>query len=365
MNAVIGVRKVTCVAFELSASVSVIIVNYNGGDLVQVAINHLRMQSRLPDEIIVVDNASTDGSADRLDLDGLPKAELIRLDENIGFAGANNLAAARASGDWLALLNPDTEPQPGWLEELMRATIRHPDVSQFASAQFDAEHPDRLDGAGDCYFILGIPWRGGFGRMARELPGEGECFSPCGASALIRRKTFLDAGGFDESYFCYCEDVDLGFRLRLRGERCIFVPKAVIHHHGSAISGRYSDFTVRLGTRNRLRTYLTSMPPLALALTLPGHVLATLYLYARATGKPHARAMRKGIQQALNSLPAILKRRRLVQKTRTCSSAEIVRAMSWNPLTLHRRKPHVRSRASTSKASEGYEAVVPQSSSHS
>ena len=365
MNSVIRVREVTCVAFESSASVTVIIVNFNGGDLVQTAIDHLRMQSRLPDEVIVVDNASTDGSADRLDLDGLPNAELVRLDENIGFAGANNLAASRARGDWLALLNPDTEPQPGWLEELMRATTRYPHVSQFASAQFDAEYPDRLDGAGDCYFILGFPWRGGFGRMAKELPGEGECFSPCGASALIRRKTFLDAGGFDESYFCYCEDVDLGFRLRLKGERCIFVPKAVIHHHGSAISGRYSDFTVRLGTRNRLRTYLTSMPPLALVLTLPGHVLATLYLYARAAGKPHARAMRKGIQQALSSLPSILRRRRLVQKTRTCSSADIVRVMSWNPLTLHGRKTHVRANSPPPNALEGYDAAVPQGSSQS
>ncbi|RIJ17589.1 glycosyltransferase family 2 protein [Henriciella mobilis] len=309
--------------------------------MVLTALDHLRHQSRLPDEVIVVDNASTDGSADRIDFAGLPNAKLVRLERNIGFAGANNLAAEMATGDWLALLNPDTECQPAWLDELLHATKRHTDVSMFASAQYDAANPGLIDGAGDCYFVLGIPWRGGFGRKAEDMPGEGECFSPCGAGALFRREAFLRAGGFDENFFCYCEDVDLGFRLRLRGERCIFVPQAVLLHHGSAITGRYSDFTVRLGTRNRLRTYLINMPPLALALTLPGHVLATLYLYLRAFGKDHAYAMRRGLQEALATLPSTLRRRRVVQKSRTKSSAALMRAMSWNPATLHGRRPHV------------------------
>lgn len=322
-------------------SVAVIIVNYNGGEYLQACLNHLGSQTRPPDEVFIVDNASSDGSADRLDLSGLPQAQLLRLDENVGFAKANNIAAKQAKSEWIALLNPDTEAQADWLSELVSATRRYPDTSMFASTQLCAEDPRQLDGAGDCYFFIGIPWRGGFGRPRSELPGEGECFSPCAASALFRRSVYLDAGGLDESYFCYCEDVDLGFRLRLKGEHCIFVPRAVVYHHGSAITGRYSDFTVRLGTRNRLRTYLTNMPPLALASTLPGHVLASVYLYARAIGKPHAKAMRVGIVEALKMLPEILARRRQVQAGRTQSSWTLFRSMSFNPATLHRRKAHV------------------------
>lgn len=327
-----------------AVKISVIIVNYNGGGFVQTAIDHLKTQLLAPYEVIVVDNASEDGSVDALSLSGLANARIIRLDENVGFARANNLAAKEAAGDWLALLNPDAFAEPEWLHELGEAVGRYPGVSMFASAQLDATDPGRIDGAGDCYFVLGIPWRGGFQRPSCEMPREGECFSPCGASAFIRKSLFLDAGGFDESYFCYCEDVDLGFRLRLLGERCVFLPRAVVHHHGSAISGRYSDFTIRLGTRNRLTTYLVNMPPIALALTLPGHVLASVYLYLRAIGKSHAAAMRKGIIEGLTDLPRTWRRRRRVQALRRRSSLDVVRSMSWNPSLLHNRKADVRSR---------------------
>ena len=119
------------------------------------------------------------------------------------------------------------------------------------------------------------------------------------------------------------------------------MPSAVIHHHGSAITGRYSDFTVRLGTRNRLRTYLTNMPLAALILTLPGHALATLYLYLRAIGKPYAKALRRGVVDALAMLPDILRRRSAVQKTRTESTWALLKSMTWNPARLHRRKASV------------------------
>ena len=333
-------------------SASVIIVNYNGGDFIQSAVDHLSRQTLMPMEVIVVDNASADGSAERLDLSGLPGARLIQLDDNTGFAKANNIAAAEAAGDWLVLLNPDAEARPNWLAKLAEAAARYPDVTSFASAQIDAADASRLDGTGDCYSGYGFPWRGGFGAPREALPEEGECFSPCGASAMIRRDIFLGAGGFDESFFCYCEDVDLGYRLRLMGERCIFLPDAVIAHHGSAITGRQSDFTVRLGTRNRLTTYLKNTPPLLLALSLPGHVLLTLYLYVSAIGKPRARSIRKGLGEAFGRLDETLHARRDVQRQRRLSSWQVMKAMSWNPVTLHRRRPHVWSVSQCAKSQE-------------
>lgn len=324
-----------------AASVSVIIVNFNGGDFIQTTIDYLAGQTSAPDEVIVVDNASTDGSADRLDLSALANARLIRSQENLGFAGANNLAAREAKGDWLALLNPDTEAQPDWLQALKEAAARYPGTTSFASAQIDAVNPGILDGAGDCYAAFGFPWRGGFGNPARLLPEEGECFSPCGASAFIRRDVFLGAGGFDETYFCYCEDVDLGYRLRLCGERCIFVPSAAIRHHGSATTGRYSDFTVTLGTRNRLTTYVKNTPLLLLLLTMPAHLAMTLLLYLLALGKPKAGSIRRGFVAGLARLPQTLRARRRVQSDKKCSSLEIARAMSWNPIRMGRRRSHV------------------------
>jgi len=320
---------------------SVIIVNYNGGDLIQSAIDHLKAQTLKPLEVLVVDNASTDGSADRLDLSGLDGARLMRMDDNLGFAGGNNVAAKVSAGDWLILLNPDTEPHADWLETLADAAQRYPDVTQFASAQFDAEDPNRLDGTGDCYSVFGFPWRGGFGAKASDLPEEGECFSPCGATAMIRKDIFLGADGFDESFFCYCEDVDLGYRLRLAGERCIFVPRAIVRHHGSAITGLRSDFTVRQGTRNRLTTYLKNTPLLLLIASMPGHILLTLYLYVSAFGKPRAQSIRRGLSEAFGRFGDTMKARRKVQREKKLSSWQISRAMHWSPITLSRRRPHV------------------------
>ena len=322
-------------------SASVIIVNYNGGDYIQAALDALKQQTTPPDEVIVIDNASTDGSPEALDMTGLANARLVRMDDNLGFARANNIAANEARGEWLLLLNPDAEPYPAWLSELADAARRHPGVSSFASAQLDAADPQRLDGTGDCYSVFGFPWRGGFKARRSDLPDEGECFSPCGASAMIRKETFLGAGGFEESYFCYCEDVDLGYRLRLKGERCIFVPTALVRHHGSAVTGRYSEFTVRLGTRNRLTTYLRNTPPLLLALSLPGHALLTLVLYLAALGKPRARWIRQGLGEALSRLGGTMQDRRRIQRQRSLSSWQIASAMSWNPLVLGRRRPHV------------------------
>jgi len=322
-------------------SVTVIIVNYNGGAFIQTALDHLRTQTTPATEIIIVDNASTDRSADRLDLSGLQGARLVRLEENLGFAAANNLAAREARGDWLALLNPDTEADGAWLEQLCEAAARHPQATCFASAQIDAADPRRLDGAGDCYSVVGFPWRGGFGNSVELMPEEGECFSPCGASMFIRKDTFMKAGGFDESYFCYCEDVDLGYRLRLAGGTCIFVPSAIILHHGSATTGRYSEFTVRLGTRNRLTTYLKNTPLLLLIASLPAHVLMTGVLYVSAIGTSKARSIRLGLGEALARLPETMKARARVQRGKKLSSLQISRAMSWSVLRMGRRRCHV------------------------
>ena len=208
-------------------AVTIIIVNYNAGHKLARCLAHLAKQSCRNFETIVVDNGSTDDSIAAALADGA-SFELIEAGKNLGFAAANNLAAKTARGEWLAFLNPDAYATPTWLEELLNAAERYPDADAFGSTQYCAENPAKLDGAGDVYHIAGVPYRGHFGWPAAKLPAEGETFAACAAAALYRRKTFDALDGFDERFFCYGEDVDLGFRLRLRGGRTIQAPKAVV-----------------------------------------------------------------------------------------------------------------------------------------
>lgn len=321
---------------------SVIIVNYNGSGYLQRAIDSLSRQTFTDFETLIVDNASVDQSFTKLDTSALSSVTMMPQDDNLGFAKGNNVAAAEAKGEWLALLNPDAEADPDWLEKIVEASERHPGINMFASAQFDSADPDRLDGAGDCYLAFGIPWRGGFGRSAEELPAEGECFSPCGAAAIFRASLYAEHGGFDETLFCFCEDVDLGYRLRLRGETCVFLPDARILHAGGGLSGRSSDFSVRHGARNRLWVYLKNTPPLLLWATLPGHVALSLLILFRGTMTGRFGSTFAGMKEGLAGLGPVLRERKKVQAVRTTSSREAARAMSWNLLVMFKRKPVVR-----------------------
>ena len=323
---------------------SIAIVNYNGGAYVQAALDSLAKQTRRDFEVILVDNASIDGSVDNLDTSGLPGFKLLQQETNLGFARSNNIAAEEAKGKWLVLLNPDAQAFPNWLDEIRTGINRHPDVVSFACAQISMEDDTRLDGAGDCYLGFGIPWRGGYGLQRDTLPQEGTVFSACGASAVYQRETFLSFGGFDERLFCYCEDVDLGYRMRLAGEQCVFLPNAKIAHAGGGLSGRASTFSVKHGARNRLWVYLKNTPAPLLLLTLPMHVGFTFAILVRGLFTGRAKPTAHGLWMGLADLGPVLKDRRTVQKNRSVSLSSLVTAMAWNPMTMLKRKPVVRAK---------------------
>lgn len=328
-------------------AVSVIIVAYGLEDaktrrLLQDAIDSLKAQTIRDFELLLVDNSEIKGGLAGLDMSGLPAVTCLPWGGNHGFARGNNLAAAQAEGAWLALLNPDAVAAPDWLADILAATHRHPGTAMFASLQVSLEDPSRLDGVGDAYFGLGFAWRGGFGRPVSEIPPEGSCFSPCGAGAAYRRDVFLGAGGFDEDFFCFGEDTDLAFRLRLTGNDCVFLPSARIRHAGGAVSGRVSAFSVRHGARNRIWGYVKSTPPLLFWLTLPGHVLFTLVILLRGLMTGRFAATVSGILEGLSGLVPMLAKRRDLQARRTVGSFELARAMSWNPFRLLLRRGDVR-----------------------
>lgn len=322
--------------------VAVVVVAFQSGAYLQRCLDALAAQTVAPAEILVIDNASKDGAPQAARLpDG---ARLVRFEENVGFAAANNRAAGMVATRWLALLNPDAFAEPGWLAALVAAGEAHPEAAAFAALQFMDAEPSRLDGAGDVVHACGVFFRGGYGRPAPASLPEGEVFAACAAAGLYRREVFLAAGGFDERFFCYCEDVDLSYRLRLYGWRVRLAPKARVRHVGSASSGRRSDFAVRHGTRNRLWT-LVKNTPLALAplvAALHAAALSLLLLRDIIRAPREAQATFAGLRQALGGLGPMLAARRGVQRRRTVSTLAIARALCWSPLTLAKRAADIR-----------------------
>lgn len=280
-----------------------------------------------------MDNASPNGT--RPDDATIGRASIfVQNDSNIGFAIANNQAAQLARGDWLILLNPDAFPERDWLEQLLAASARFPNVTAFGSTQLLDADPSLLDGAGDVYHAAGIPFRGGYLRPAPDDLTDGEAFTPCAAAAMWRADVFARLGGFEESFFCYCEDVDLGFRHRLAGGRVAQVASARVRHMGSASSGRLSDFAVYHGTRNRMWTFVRCMPgPLFWVLLLP-HIAATVLLWAHTAWRGAGTAYGGGLRDALAGLPTVWAQRREIQSKRVVKLGTLSRQFCWSPLSL-------------------------------
>jgi GT2 family glycosyltransferase len=325
-----------------AAPVSVIVVAWqSGGDLTR-CLAALAAQTVRPLEILLVDNASTDGAPEAA-LQAVPGVTLIAAGANLGFAAGVNLGARQARGEWLALVNPDAFAAPDWLERLLAGAARSPQVGCFGCRQAMAGEAGRLDGLGDVMSLPGIPYRGGYGLADPGPVEEGECFSACGGAMLVRRSLFEALGGFDEELFMYCEDVDLGYRIRLAGGACRVIPDAVVEHRGSASTGGAgSDFASFHGARNRIRVFIKDTPPVLFWLTLPLHVLATAVLFLRLAGQGRLAPNLRGARAALSDLPAALAARRRTQATRTATSWEIARAMTCNPLDLLGRRVVIR-----------------------
>lgn len=326
---------------ELPPTVTVIIVNFNAGAHLAATLRGLLVQTHSEFRAIIVDNASSDDSisAARVVVQDDTRFEFIVSETNLGFAAANNLAARQVKSIWLALLNPDAVPATDWLEQLMMATKRYPAASMFGSTQINQRNHALLDGAGDCYFAAGMAWRGGYGWPRIALPPEGEVFSPCAAAALYRRQIFLDAGGFDESFFCYLEDVDLGFRLRLRGHKAIQIADAIVFHWAGGAGGGSSDFARYHGIRNVVWCFVKNMPAMLFWPLVPVHV-GVLTAYGVMAGlRGRGKVFLRSIRDSLAGLPAIWRSRNITQASRVVPWWSIAGALVWNPAALLTRRP--------------------------
>lgn len=309
------------------ASITVIIVNWNGGKLLSECLRSLDAQTVRANRILLVDNGSSDGSLDLVR--EFRNVTVLEMCENRGFAVANNRALVACDTEFVAFLNPDAFAAPDWLERLLSATCDRPDVASFGSRQMCHGTTGFLDGIGDVYHVSGLAWRDRHGerQQAGDLVAR-EIFSPCAAAALYRRQALMDAGGFDEDFFCYLEDVDLGFRLRLAGHKAMYVPDAVVHHVGSAATGgQNSDFAVYHGFRNQVWTFVKNMPDALFWLLLPLHIVLNLASIAVFVMRGQGKVILKAKWDALLGIPRMWRKREGIQAGRIASSSAIWRIL--------------------------------------
>jgi GT2 family glycosyltransferase len=248
---------------------------------------------------------------------------------NLGFAGGNNRALAECETNFVALLNPDAFPDPNWLERLLAAAGSNPDVAAFGSRQMRQGSPEVLDGIGDSYHMSGLVWRERYGarQQASDLEPR-EIFSPCAAAALYRRQALNEVGGFDGDYFCYVEDVDLGFRLRLAGHKAMYVPDAVVHHVGSATTGgQNSVFSVYHGHRNLEWTFVKNMPGALFWLLLPFHLIMNVMVVVWFISRGQGRVILRAKWDAIKGLPKVWAQRRQIQARRVANVKDIWRVL--------------------------------------
>ncbi|MBU0713756.1 MAG: glycosyltransferase family 2 protein [Verrucomicrobia bacterium] len=306
----------------MNTKATIVIPVWNGAAWLAACLDALAAQSFRDFAVIVVDNGSTDNSRALVARHApqAPQAALIAWERNRGFAAAVNAGIRASRTEYVALLNVDTSPRPDWLANLVQVMDKSAsDVGALASKMLSMADPAVIDDCGDSLSWQGAAAKRGHGRSAAEFERGEEIFSPCAGAALYR-KSFLDElGGFDERFFAYLEDVDLGLRGRLRGYRYLFVPSAEVLHqgHGSGLpQARY----VRLITRNRILLLLKNLPVRLLIRHAASLLYGQIYFFI-AYRRPLAALA--GYFSVLPVLPHIVRERRAIQKNLKLTLAQV------------------------------------------
>lgn len=276
---------------------TVVIPNYNGIKYMEKCLDSLYAGSRVPD-IIVVDNASADGSLDLI-AEKYPRAERIELNENTGFSHAVNVGIQRAETKYVFLLNNDTVIDEKCVEELEKAMEEDSSSFSAGAKMINMKFPEKIDDAGDFYCALGWAFARGRDRDASKYQTKGRIFSSCGGAAIYRKELFENVGLFDEAHFAYLEDVDIGYRANIMGYHNIYVPKAVVYHAGSSVSGsRHNPFKVDLTARNSIYLIYKNMPVLQIIFNLPfllaGCLVKLLFFMKKGMGRIYIKGIQKG-----------------------------------------------------------------------
>jgi GT2 family glycosyltransferase len=306
--------------------ISVVIPNWNGAEHLPTCLDSLRGQTYPRVEVVVADNDSHDGSLVLLERQ-YPEVKVIGLRENRGYAGGVNAGIAAARGEILAILNNDTEADPRWLEELWAGLARHPRAGSATSKILLFDRREIINSAGDLFSTEGVPVnRGVWEQDEGQFDQEEKVFSPCGGACAVRRSMLEDLASrgqgepFDEDFFSYCEDVDLGWRAQLAGYECVYVPAAKVYHKLSATGG--GKIASYYTGRNFIYVLAKDYPGSLFRKHWPRILRAQLGITGealRAWRGEAARARIRGQLSGLWNLPRMLRKRRAIQGSRVVS----------------------------------------------
>ena len=335
---------------------SVVIVTWHGLHHLRRCLPALHDQTGVAFETIVVDNGSTDGSADWIAAT-YPQVVLERLDSNHGFAAANNIGFGLTRADLVATLNNDAVPDPDWLQTLVQAAREYPEAGSFGSRIVLDQDPNIIDSAGVVTDVLGIAWD----RHNAESVGSdeaGEVFGACAGAALYRKALLDETGGFDPAFFAYLEDVDLAWRARWQGWTARYVPEARVVHAHSATGTEESPFkTFHLG-RNKVWTIAKNHPTHALLLYGPLLVAYDLASLPVTMTRQRNLAALRGRLAGLRGLGPVLRQRRREASRRRVAWSDIrphVAGPSW-PWDVWRRQRRLRQAVASTNSSDAAEA---------
>ena len=327
--------------------ITVVVVNWNRKDFLRACLESLARQTGVEFETIVVDNGSADGSAELAESEF--GARVIRNRENRGFCAANNQGIAAARGEFVALLNNDAEAEPGWLAALLRACARAADVGMAASKVLVWEDPSRIDKVGHLIYPDGQNRGRGSGAVdGGQFDREEEVLWPDGCAALYRKEMLDHIGGFDEDFFAYGDDAELGLRARIAGWKCWYAPEAVVRHHRGSTLGKDSVRRLVLIERNRLLLAL-KLFPWSLLLLNPFYFVArvaagygaarrgegdTAYFPGWGGKWRMAGAILRGDLEALRLAPRMLRKRITMRRIRKLAPGDVRRLILANRLKL-------------------------------
>jgi GT2 family glycosyltransferase len=324
-------------------TVAVVVVNWNGRPYLDKCLSSLHAQTYPGLEIILMDNGSTDGSAEFVAAH-FPQVRLIRHTSNLGFAAANNIAIRNTTAAYIATLNNDAWAEPTWVAELVKVAESDHRVGMAASKMLFAAQPTMINSAGIALDRAGIAWDWRGGEPDDEDTRPVEVFGPCAGAALYQRTMLDDVGLLDEDFFAYLEDVDLAWRARLRGWRCLYVPTARVYHWHSATSTEGSPFKNRLLGRNKLWAILKNYPSPQLWWFLPviaAYDLAAIVYALLVRGEVSAL---QGRLAALWSLPVVLRKRHQIQQSRSVTFTELAQHLHHlaSPWEVIKRYQHLK-----------------------
>ena len=311
--------------------ISIIVLNYNGIRYLKPCLDSITQQTCSNFETILVDNGSTDGSVDYIKKK-YPCVEILTLPKNLGFSKGMNAGIKKARGEAIFLLNNDTVLDDGCLEFIEKAFKEYPKYLFFAPKMLNIKEKSVIDSGGIIFKDYKSFDRGQGQKDDIFFSQEEEVFTGCGGAMVFRKEFFKKVGYFDDSFFAYYEDVDLGFQAQLKGEKCLFIPDAKVYHFRGATNILYSDYYVFHSGKNGLNCMIKNIPTKLflknLRRLLMNHINEIVYFTKRGQGW----VILKSKIAALLELPMMLKRRWKIQNSIKVSLSDLDMMLKGNGL---------------------------------